>query len=312
MKFASIAIIALVGLVSAEEVREMTIAEKLNEIKNKHHHHHHKAKKAKGKKESDDLANGDKDDDKEVESEGDPDDDIVDENGLTQLRLQAGDEREELCDGDNDDNRQLEDEADPEDDIADDNGFVDAWRDDRSYIQVGNQLRIKEKKESDELCDGDKADDKELEDEADPEDCIVDDNGFVDAWRDDRSYIQTGSRVRKYSDELANGDSMDDRDIHEDEDMNDDVVDVNGHTNAGYGSMEPSRYVAQNHIRPGTHITEPRNLQLSERNLLQLSDDISSDDTKAQKKSAGQLRPAKYWRELHEMSQAKKSADKYL
>jgi len=32
----------------------------------------------------------------------------------------------------------------------------------------------------------------------------------------------------KYSEELANGDSADDKDIHEDEDMNDDVVDVNG------------------------------------------------------------------------------------
>ena len=40
------------------------------------------------------------------------------------------------------------------------------------------------------------------------------------------SLMQLGSF--KYSDELANGDSADDRDIHEDEDMNDDVVDYNG------------------------------------------------------------------------------------
>ena len=31
-----------------------------------------------------------------------------------------------------------------------------------------------------------------------------------------------------YSQELANGDSADNRDIHEDEDMNDDVVDYMG------------------------------------------------------------------------------------
>jgi hypothetical protein len=37
-------------------------------------------------------------------------------------------------------------------------------------------------KPSDEICDGDSADDKELEDENDPNDLIVDDNGFVRQW----------------------------------------------------------------------------------------------------------------------------------
>jgi len=60
--------------------------------------------------------------------------------------------------------------------------------------------------------------------------------------------------VSRYSDELANGDSADDKDIHEDEDMNDDVVDVNGHTNRGYGSEVPSKYVENNHIFEGSHI----------------------------------------------------------
>jgi len=62
----------------------------------------------------------------------------------------------------------------------------------------------------------------------------------------------------KYSDELANGDSADDRDIHEDEDMNDDVVDFNGQTNRGYGSMLPVTYFTQNHIMEGHHIQIPR------------------------------------------------------
>ena len=62
----------------------------------------------------------------------------------------------------------------------------------------------------------------------------------------------------KYSDELANGDSADDRDIHEDEDMNDDVVDVNGQTNAGYGAKENVDYFAGNHIAAGTFVTDPR------------------------------------------------------
>ena len=169
-------------------------------------------------------------------------------------------------------------------------------------------MKAKGKKESDELATGDAADDKEIEDEDDPEDDIVDDNGFSHQW------LQTSAQLGKYSDELANGDSMDDRDIHEDEDMNDDVVDENGQTNWGYGSKLPSRFFAENHIRPGTHITEPRNVQLSDHNLLQLSesDDVSSDDTKAKKQSAGQIKPSQYWREIKEQSQARRSASKYL
>lgn len=73
----------------------------------------------------------------------------------------------------------------------------------------------------------------------------------------EKKFIQLG----KYSDELANGDSADDKDIHEDEDMNDDVVDVHGHTNAGYGSYVPSTFFEHNHIMPGSHITEPREPQ---------------------------------------------------
>jgi len=62
----------------------------------------------------------------------------------------------------------------------------------------------------------------------------------------------------KYSDELANGDSADDREIHEEEDMNDDVVDFNGQTNRGYGSLVPVKFFEQNHIFNGHHIQVPR------------------------------------------------------
>lgn len=71
-------------------------------------------------------------------------------------------------------------------------------------------------------------------------------------------------QLNRYSDELANGDTADDRDIHEDEDMNDDVVDVNGQTNAGYGSHVPSTYEAGN--TPGNF------------GLLQLDSDIKISD----------------------------------
>lgn len=50
--------------------------------------------------------------------------------------------------------------------------------------------QISMKKESDELANGDKADDKEIEDEDDPEDDIVDDNGFSHQW------VQTGAKIR--------------------------------------------------------------------------------------------------------------------
>ena len=54
--------------------------------------------------------------------------------------------------------------------------------------------------------------------------------------------------VTRYSDELANGDSADDKDLHEEHDMNDDVVDYNGGTNRGYGSAVPTTYFAGNVI----------------------------------------------------------------
>jgi hypothetical protein len=76
--------------------------------------------------------------------------------------------------------------------------------------------------------------------------------------------VQLGYTVTKYSDELANGDEADDKDIHEEEDYNDDVVDVNGQTNAGYASpyQTQSTWVGVNHIMEGSHITEPRLIQI--------------------------------------------------
>lgn len=40
----------------------------------------------------------------------------------------------------------------------------------------------------------------------------------------------------KYSDQLANGDSADDKEVEVEHDPNDPIVDYNGHTNAGYGA----------------------------------------------------------------------------
>lgn len=57
-----------------------------------------------------------------------------------------------------------------------------------------------------------------------------------------------------YSNELANGDVSDDKELEKDTDIEDDIVDYNGQTNRGYGSTLPTTYFADNHIFDGSHI----------------------------------------------------------
>merc|ERR1711934_1177599 len=62
--------------------------------------------------------------------------------------------------------------------------FKEETVDENGLIQVGETtvIRQKIKKYSDGLANGDSVDDKEIEDEWDPSDDIVDDNGFVRNW----------------------------------------------------------------------------------------------------------------------------------
>lgn len=130
-------------------------------------------------------------------------------------------------------------------------------------------------KPSDFLCDGDKVDDKELEDENDPEDPIVSStHNYVYPLYVRSDLVQLGEMESKkpkdnqallwsyfegsYADTLANGDSADNKDLHEEGDMNDDVVDYNGGTNRGYGSARPVDFFAGNHIASGHFLTPPR------------------------------------------------------
>ena len=93
--------------------------------------------------------------------------------------------------------------------------------------------------------------------------------------------------VQKYSDELANGDSADNREIHEEEDVKDLVVDYNGHTNRGYGSSLPKDFFDRNHILPGHRITVPKGEDQLGNNIAALSqepypgvwshDDVNND-----------------------------------
>jgi hypothetical protein len=136
---------------------------------------------------------------------------------------------------------------------------------------------------SNEVANGDRSDDKELEKEDDMSDAIVDYQGHTNRGYGSTlpstffaanhimadSIITTPSEegpMRNslamiediYSNELANGDRSDDKELEKDSDIEDDIVDFNGQTNAGYASILPTTFFAGNHIFEGTHIQTPR------------------------------------------------------
>lgn len=142
--------------------------------------------------------------------------------------------------------------------------------------ETAHKLKAKDyDKPSDYLCDGDKADDKEIYDAADPEDTIVEDFGFSGSRnaRGQVRLLQLASedypinednmnlliKNMKYSDELANGDRDDDKEVEFEHDPTDLIVDYNGHTNRGYAHTpydhadQPYRFdnahYAQNNIK---------------------------------------------------------------
>lgn len=119
-------------------------------------------------------------------------------------------------------------------------------------------------KYSDQIANGDKDDDKEVEDEDDLADPIVDDTGFQHKWKmDPRAVKEWGRRKnpkqnwslvqqkgedyskpgtlpfkklwgpnRKYSDQLANGDRDDDKEVEDEDDLADPIADDNGFQHA--------------------------------------------------------------------------------
>jgi hypothetical protein len=140
---------------------------------------------------------------------------------------------------------------------------------DEGYVfmatEAVHKLNVKSKdydKPSEYLCDGDKADDKEIQDAADAEDTIVEDFGFSGSRnaRGQVRFVQLNDyplnidnmnllvKNMKYSDELANGDRDDDKEVEVEHDPTDLIVDYNGHTNRGYAhtpydhANEPLRF----------------------------------------------------------------------
>ena len=235
---------------------------------------------------SNEVANGDKSDDKELEKENDPNDFVVDMNGHT--------------------NRGYGSEVPSK--YAAKNHIMPGTHitvpRDETNPGMGNNLRLAHRMSlsqmrdlySNELANGDRSDDKELEKENDMSDAIVDYNGHTNRGYGsqkpsdffDLNHILPGSMItvprdetvpglgnslvqRKhsprfslaqmrdlYSNELANGDRSDDKEVERENDPNDAIVDFNGQTNAGYGSETPTNYFRKNEILAGSHVTIPR------------------------------------------------------
>lgn len=101
--------------------------------------------------------------------------------------------------------------------------------DDEGYVVVGEQSGIQKKshmkKESDEVCDGDSRDNKEIENENNTDD-FVEDHGFS---RDAHNWVQTKTegKQKRESDDLCDGDGKDNKEI-ENENNTDDFVEDHG------------------------------------------------------------------------------------
>lgn len=130
-------------------------------------------------------------------------------------------------------------------------------------------------KYSDQIANGNAADDKELEDEDDLADPIVDDNGFVNKWKIDKAHVKEWGRRKdihqnhslvqhklkskakgkaplwgpdvKYSDQIANGDADDDKELEDSEDPDDDIVTDNGFVNHWKINPEKLKEYARRH-----------------------------------------------------------------
>ena len=149
-----------------------------------------------------------------------------------------------MANGDKDDDKEVEDENDPRDVIADDNGFVKQFKTDPKHVKEWNRGGVKkhgekkaakqslaqaqedeeenddkpkedyskpgtlpfdqlwgpEVKYSDQIANGDKDDDKEIQDEDDPRDPIVNDEGFVNQFKVNKGSVQEWNRggVKKF------------------------------------------------------------------------------------------------------------------
>ena len=122
-------------------------------------------------------------------------------------------------------------------------------RADDAIVQLNSRYTVE--KPSDEVANGDIADDKEISDTDDDADHNVQDMGFSTAAhrnlikRADDAIIQlfsiNGKKLKafKYSDELANGDTADDKEVSDTDDVNDHNVQDYGFSTASQRNVLP-------------------------------------------------------------------------
>ena len=236
---------------------------------------------------SNELSNGDKSDDKQLQDVDNAKYDVADDVGFTNVWKNKGNVSQnkrrvlaqmrmrdlpsnEVANGDKSEDKELEDQDDVDDIIADNNGFVNQWKNTGDIAQVSrssrmnlNQMRMRARDlPSNEVANGDKSEDKELEDQDDVDDIIADNNGFVNQWKNTGDIAQISRpsytlaqiqnihemqflqrqhqlamaqqqmRMRDLpSNEVANGDKSEDKELEDQDDVNDDIADNNGFVN---------------------------------------------------------------------------------
>ena len=102
---------------------------------------------------------------------------------MAQQKSKVKRESDTLANGDKADDKEVQDVNDADDDIVSDTGFVNRFKFAQQKSQNMVQKKSKVKRESDTLANGDKADDKEVQDVNDADDDIVSDTGFVNRFK---------------------------------------------------------------------------------------------------------------------------------
>jgi len=178
---------------------------------------------------------------------------------------------DEYANGDSAEDKEISDTDDVADHNVQDMGFSTAAhrnlipRNDDAIVQLysltGKKLHYKVTKPSDEVANGDTADDKEISDTDDQKDHNVQDYGFgIEAHRNTLpknkgiSQIKAKSlahkpknnsnvqyTVEKPSDEFANGDSAEDKEISDTDDVNDHNVQDMGFSTAAHRNLIPRK-----------------------------------------------------------------------
>lgn len=164
--------------------------------------------------------------------------------------------------------------------FIDDDGYV-VMRQEIGRSHKKNKRTHKKDKPSNEICDGDSADDKELEKEADKSDDIVEDTGFsgsrghtIRAQLARKSLAQRKRRGdpknmwwydgnRKYSDELANGDVSDDKELQDVHDAQDDIVEDHGFSGSRGHTAYRSTPQFKSNVQSMAEINNMSNQQLN-------------------------------------------------